>query len=58
MVYAQYTIFVKYDDCDMYNTKYVNIMYKNYRTIHGRAEILSFSLSEVLVEHEKYEVTN
>ena len=47
MVYAQYTIFVKYDDCDMYNTKYVNIMYKNYRTIHGRAEILSFSLSEV-----------
>ena len=48
MVYVQYNIFVKYDDCDMYSTKYVNIMYKTYRVIHGRAEILSFSLSEVL----------
>ena len=48
MVYVQYNIFVKYDDCDMYSTKYVNIMKKTYRVIHGRAEILSFSLSEVL----------
>ena len=46
-MYNNYIIFVKYDERDMYNTKYVTIMYKTYRIIHRRAEILNFSLSEI-----------
>ena len=49
-MYNNYIIilFVKYDERDMYNTKYVTIMYKTYRIIHRRAEILNFSLSEII----------